>query len=220
MYFTHTPKIETYIKQPDIPNLYADIDIEFGIHENPDKNPVYMAEKHFEPMIIDLKIKDPPPTLEFIINPKTMTTTLNKMLRPQFTRSGWITQYPGDEMPSIDMTGTICGFYNERDGLSGSPFQYTKLNNYEDKSKERVLEVSRISSVGYQWLIKLLSFYKNNGCNINADDRRRIDSVGSVEIYYENTTLIGSFRSFEFSEDENRPHTMDYSFNFRVRQIV
>lgn len=199
-------KIKKPISKGDIPTTYADFDINFQYIENSSKQPLTAALKNYTPMIMRLNINKPPPELEFLINPKSMVITLNHMSRPQFTRSGWIIQYPGMEMPSMDFTGNVGAFYNSKNGLVGQHYGY-------DSS------TGRLASASYQWLLKMLAFYKNNGCNFNADDRLRIDSVGSVEIFYEGLFYIGSFRTFEFNEDENRPHTIDYSFNFKVREI-
>ena len=87
--------------------------------------------------------------------------------------------------------------------------------------------MARNFSLSYENLLSLYLIYRNNGAlwipdYSDARDAQTVKpnhmaTVGSVYLYYDNVLYIGSFDSFQLSEDDTAPFTLSYSFDFTVR---
>jgi hypothetical protein len=85
--------------------------------------------------------------------------------------------------------------------------------------------VARQYSASYQNFLGLYLLYRNNGglyVNSLADTLKtnllaRLSLVGSIYIYYDNTLYIGSFDTFDVTENDSAPYSLEYNIEFTVR---
>lgn len=137
------------------------------------------------------------PPLSFYINPSDLTRTFTKRSNSQFGGNGHITEHWGNDQDKLSATGKMGAFYTNKTGLS----RYFRRN-----------------SAAYQQLMHLYLIYRNNGYIYEALDPRRIALVGRVQITFDTETWMGHFDSFTMTENADNPFTMDYSFEFTVRE--
>lgn len=158
------------------------------------------------------------PPLQMLINPTSFSIAHSKLI----TDTGWGRNGPnplieqwGDNQDVITAQGRIAGFYSEavnNNYLAGGP----GLNR-----------ATRAFSVSYQNLMSLYLLYRNNG-TIWLEDfadppghttkPNNLALVGSVYLSYDGVMYIGSFNSFEITEEAESPFTLSYTFEFTVRQ--
>jgi len=182
---------------------------------------------------IDYKgIQDNPAMLTLIINPENMNISLSKKISNNFGRNGYIVEDWGEFQDIIACSGRIGGYYvkNPSIGFSG-------LNR-----------IDRRKSASFQNLMNLFLIYRNNGLiynnvikNTEANKPKLIQSVekvplekkvretyitsdnkiefvGDLYMYYDNTIYLGSFDEFIIEENSNAPFTLSYSFKFTVQK--
>jgi hypothetical protein len=81
--------------------------------------------------------------------------------------------------------------------------------------------MARNFSKGYQNFLSLYLLYRNNAGlylpDLGVEKRLNLSVVGTVYIYYDNILYLGSFDSFNVTEDDTKPFTLDYTFEFTVR---
>jgi hypothetical protein len=81
--------------------------------------------------------------------------------------------------------------------------------------------MARNFSKGYQNFLALYLLYRNNAglylADFGVEKRLNLSVVGTVYIYYDNILYLGSFDSFNVTEDDTKPFTLEYSFDFTVR---
>jgi hypothetical protein len=81
--------------------------------------------------------------------------------------------------------------------------------------------MARNFSKGYQNFLSLYLLYRNNAglylADFGVEKRLNLSVVGTVYIYYDNILYLGSFDSFNVTEDDTKPFTLEYSFDFTVR---
>jgi hypothetical protein len=85
--------------------------------------------------------------------------------------------------------------------------------------------VARQYSASYQNFLALYLLYRSNGHLFtagldNADTQgffSRLSLIGSIYIYYDNTLYIGSFDSFNITENDTAPYSLEYNFAFTAR---
>jgi len=146
------------------------------------------------------------PPLLMLVNPEEFTLTSKKVINESFTKGGWVIEHWGEELDTLSMNGKTGGFYTGN-------FFFQKLTG--------LTRINAHNSAAYQNLMALYMIYKNNGYNYEKQfDHRRINSVGSVRLYYDWTVYIGSFRSFRILEDAEKPFQFMYSFEFVPRKWI
>jgi len=144
------------------------------------------------------------PPLTLLVNPSDMTLNAQKVATPTYAKGGWIVEHWGEELDRILISGRTGGFY---------------IGNEVFNNKAGITRINARNSAAYQNLMALYLIYKNNGYNYEKQyDKRRINSVGSVRLYYDFVNYIGSFRSFTITEEATRPFSFSYSFEFVVRK--
>ena len=153
------------------------------------------------------------PPLRMLVNPSSFTVSAEKITSDgNWGRNGPIIEHWGDQQDKISGSGSVAGFY----ALAKS------LKDPKAVGAPGLTRMARNFSLGYQNFLSLYLLYRNNaGLYLNdmgqSDKRLNLSMVGSVYIYYDNTLYIGSFDSFNVTEDDTKPFTLNYSFEFTVR---
>lgn len=151
------------------------------------------------------------PPLRLIVNPASFSVSSEKLVSDgNQGRYGPIVEHWGDQQDKIEGSGKIAAFYAlDANGGQGGP---------------GLTRTARNLSESYRNLMSLYLIYKNNGTlwfdpTPEGGDsvEQTLSLVGSVYIYYDNTLYIGSFDNFSINESDDKPFTLDYSFNFTVR---
>lgn len=160
------------------------------------------------------------PPLQLLINPESFSVSNQKIISDgNWGRNGSGTgiEHWGDAQDTISASGRVAGFFAQQSqGVNGSSGNSPGLTR-----------MARNFSMSYENLLSLYLIYRNNGAlwipdNVDARDAQTVKpnmiaTVGSVYIYYDSTLYIGSFDSFQLTEDDTAPFTLSYSFEFTVR---
>jgi len=149
--------------------------------------------------------------VQLLVNPASMSIDFPRNFSEEYARGGFIVSNNYADQEVITISGTTVGFYVQ-------PFTADLLAPQETMS----LFISRIWrnwSAGYNNLMDLVSLYKNNGCLRGTRDKDVISKVLDVTILYDGWVMVGSFRTFSFSEDANSPYLMRYNFTFNARRL-
>lgn len=158
------------------------------------------------------------PPLRMLINPASFKVAEEKVISEgNWGRNGMVVEHWGEAQPKISASGKVAGFFamDAAGTTLGSPGNSPGLTR-----------MARNFSAGYQNFLSLYLLYRNNGAawlNDFADPAvskpNNLTVVGSIYIYYDNTLYIGSFDSFNVSEAEDKPFSLEYDFEFTVRSI-
>lgn len=161
------------------------------------------------------------PPLRMVLNPESFKVSSQKVISDgNWGRNGAGIgiEHWGDGQDTISASGRVAGFYALDQGNVGT--------NALGRSPG-LTRMARAFSFSYQNFLSLYLIYRNNGGvwledfadakNAKTTKPNNLALVGSVYIYYDNTIYIGSFDSFEMSEEDTAPFTLSYSFNFTVR---
>ena len=179
-------------------------------------------------------IKDVP-QLTLLINPQNMSLTFAKKINSSFARDGYIVEEWGEEQDVIQCSGKIGGYYVIRGSDFNGPSKISGLNRY-----------NRSKSLSFKNLYKLLYIFRNNGAiyqnetmprestkliqqsgypyinhripKVIENEKNRIDRLGDVKMYYDQTIYVGAFDTFSINEDANSPYTLEYNFQFTVQR--
>jgi hypothetical protein len=146
------------------------------------------------------------PPLRMLVNPSSFKVSKEKVISDgTWTRTGNIIHHWGDNQDKIEGSGKVAAFFTSEIGMSTLGLNRSARN----------------WSKGYQNFLSLYLLYRNNAAiyatDPGAKDRTFISLVGSIYIYYDGTLYIGSFDSFNITEDAGAPFTLEYSFSFTVR---
>jgi hypothetical protein len=158
------------------------------------------------------------PPLRLLVNPVSFKISSEKVVSDgNFTREGPIIEHWGEQQDKMSISGKIAAFFaidtlpsSNAENLGGGP---------------GLTRVARQYSASYQNFLSLYLLYRNNGglfVNTLADNLKnnllsRLALVGSIYIYYDNTLYIGSFDSFDVTEADTAPYSLEYSIEFTVR---
>jgi Transglycosylase SLT domain len=148
------------------------------------------------------------PPLRLLVNPSTFKVTSEKVVsNGNWTRNGPIVELWGDGQDKLEFSGKIAAFFaidtNSPSGEVGGP---------------GLTRVSRNYSASYQNFLSLWHLYRNNAHVYLSDGKHsRLSLVGSVYIYYDDTLYVGSFDTFNVTEVDTSPYTLEYSVQFTVR---
>lgn len=148
------------------------------------------------------------PPLAMLVNPSSFGVKGEKIANDgSWTRNGPIIEFWGDQQDKISGSGKVAGFF-AIDATNATGPGLTRM--------------ARNLSQGWENFQSLYLLYRNNGALfmpdfVSRDDRVNMAMMGSVYIYYDNTIYIGSFDSFNVTENEATPFTVEYSFEFTVR---
>lgn len=151
------------------------------------------------------------PPLRLLVNPNKFGVKSQKIVSDAgWTRNGPMIEFWGDDQDKISGSGQVAAFYalDAAPGLGqGGPGLTRHARNF---------------SLAWQNFQSLYLLYKNNGGMYVQDIGQNsrdvlLSTVGSVYIFYDNILYIGAFDSFNMSEADMKPFTLEYSFEFTVR---
>lgn len=155
------------------------------------------------------------PPLRMLVNPASFKTNSEKIISDAgWTRNGPVIEHWGESQDKIEASGRVAGFFaidanNPRaDNEGGAP---------------GLTRVARNFSAAYHNFLSLWLLYRNNanllldGAATDGGKWNRISMVGSIYIYYDDIMYIGSFDSFNVTESDDKPYTLEYDFSFTVR---
>jgi hypothetical protein len=143
------------------------------------------------------------PPLRLLVNPQQFAVKGSKIVTDgNWSRYGPIIEHWGNEQDVISASGKVAAFYTAQTGLTRAARQF---------------------SASWRNFQSLYLLYKNNGGVYLRDpfdttgQTKRLTYVGSIYIYYDGILYVGSFSSFNVTEEDSAPYTVSYSFEFQVR---
>ena len=151
------------------------------------------------------------PPLLMLINPTSMSVTYTKIAQHQNrSRYGYIYEAWGEEMPRVSFTFRI-GAYTA--GLANI--------NQKGSVVTGVQRASRNDSASFQQLQNLLALYQ--GATYVQDTEggsRAFPMVGNLAIEYDQRVYVGHMESFNFTDDEGKPHGgLDVQIEFVANKV-
>jgi len=157
---------------------------------------------------LDQMAKTPP--LRLLVNPQSFRVSAEKLIADGgWGRNGHIIEHWGDNQDTIEGSGKIAAFYS--------------LDTTEGNSPG-LSRTARQFSASYQNLLALWLIYKNNGGIYFPDPlaasnshAKNLSVLGSVYLYYDGILYVGSFDTFNLTEADADPFTLEYTFAFTVR---
>lgn len=155
------------------------------------------------------------PPLRFLVNPSTFSVRSEKITSDgNWTRNGPIIEHWGENQDKIEASGKVAAFFAID---ANSP-------NKDADGGPGLTRGARQYSAGYQNFLSLYMLYRNNAnvYSIGSDPSgretyRSLSMVGSMYIFYDDTLYFGSFDSFNVTELNAAPYTLEYNFQFTVR---
>lgn len=158
-----------------------------------------------KPMVFDLEIENPPPSLVLLINPNTleiryMPKVIDQRVRWTGINVPFIFQAHHDELDTLTASGRSAMFISDEKGITRQ---------------------DRKETFAYLNLAKLLAIYRNNGVNRNSKPNNSnspcvIDYVGRVVLSYNAFIYRGHFTSFSITETDTSPFNLDFNFEYKV----
>lgn len=174
------------------------------------------AESAMAAMALDRMRTTPP--LRLLVNPTSFKISSEKVVSDgNFTREGPVIEHWGEQQDKMSISGKIAAFF----AIDTQP----SPNTENIGGGPGLTRVARQYSASYQNFLSLYLLYRNNGglfVNTLADSTHnnllsRLALVGSIYIYYDNTMYIGSFDSFDVTENDTAPYSLEYNIEFTVR---
>lgn len=149
------------------------------------------------------------PRLTMLINPQTMTRTFSKkQIYQDRNRFNYIFQSTFDEQPRMSITARTGAFLT-----SGS---FGDAQNQRTATSSGLQYANKRDSAAWQNLMNLFSLYRNNAMIYNPDQSEAHLWVGNVVIEYDQIVYFGQFDSFNYSYDETKQHSVEFSFEFTI----
>lgn len=166
-------------------------------------------------------------TLRLTPNPETLTINSTKKIGRYATMSGWVEEHWGDDIDTINFTGSTFSFYDDNQDV---PLGLT--NEFRDKTKS------------YLYLKELVTYFQVNGCIYQGNEydlsipavndflndnpefitnhprKGMIKERLYIKMNYDYLTLYGRFDSFDIIEDSSAPFKFKYSAVFKAEKTV
>ena len=175
------------------------------------------AESAMTALALDIMRTTPP--LRLLVNPASFKISSERVVSDgNFTREGPIIEHWGEQQDKMSFSGKIAAFFaidsqpsSDQNNLGGGP---------------GLTRVARQYSASYQNFLSLYLLYRSNGglfvntfndTTIKNNLLARLSLVGSIYIYYDNILYIGSFDSFNVTEADTTPYSLEYNIEFTVR---
>jgi len=165
--------------------------------------------KSDKPMMFDLDIVRQPDSFALLINPSNLNLKFAPKISEQRIRwtsenIGYVFQAHHDELDVLTASGISAMFVSFTHGI-------TREN--------------RTNTMSYNNIQQLIALYRNNGTNVNPKSGQTInpcmiDSVGRVVITYDGFIYRGHFISFTITENDEKPFNINFSFEFKVTQML
>jgi hypothetical protein len=158
------------------------------------------------------------PPLKMLVNPQSFKLSAEKIIADgDWSRNGPIVEQWGEQLDKIEASGKVAAFFAMDAQASQSFIPGVGAG-------PGITRIARQYSQAYQNFLSLWLLYKNNGgiwladfINSSSTQSSNLSVLGSIYIYYDNILYIGSFDSFNLSETETAPYTLEYNFSFTVR---
>ena len=160
-------------------------------------------------MMFDLDIVRQPDSFALLINPSNLNLKFAPKISEQRIRwtsenIGYVFQAHHDELDVLTASGISAMFVSFTHGI-------TREN--------------RTNTMSYNNIQQLIALYRNNGTNVNPKSGQTInpcmiDSVGRVVITYDGFIYRGHFISFTITENDEKPFNINFSFEFKVTQML
>lgn len=149
------------------------------------------------------------PPLRLLVNPNKFSVKGEKITSDgNWGRNGPIIEHWGDNQDTISGSGVVAGFF---------------AMDTQNANGPGMTRYARNLSEGWQNLQSLFLLYKNNGAMYlpeilgQSKGPQNLTMLGSIYLYYDSVLYIGSFSSFTLTEEEGKPFTANYTFEFAVR---
>lgn len=163
------------------------------------------------------------PSLTLMVNPEQLSINYAKKQQYQDrNRFNYIFQSWGEEQVRLSVTGKSAGFVvgTNLGGVGEVDFDPTtgdfRVNNGGFVSGYQW--ASKLDSAGWQNLMALFEFYRNNGYIYDTAGRPRSEAhlfIGNIQISYDQWVYIGNFENFRYSYSEQKQHgAIEFSFDF------
>ena len=174
------------------------------------------AEIAMTAMALDRMRTTPP--LRLLVNPTSFKISSEKVVSDgNFTREGPVIEHWGEQQDKMSISGKIAAFF----AIDSQPSPNTENLG----GGPGLTRVARQYSASYQNFLSLYLLYRNNGglfVNTLSDHMdnnllSRLSLVGSIYIYYDNIMYIGSFDTFDVTENDSNPYSLEYNIEFTVR---
>lgn len=158
------------------------------------------------------QMRDTPP-LRLLVNPETFKVSSEKVIADgNWTRNGPIIEHWGEGQDKLEASGKVAGFF---------AIDANSPNPDAEGEGPGLTRVVRNFSASYHNLLSLWLLYRNNAGiytkSLDGTELARLSMVGSIYIYYDDIMYVGSFDSFNLTEADDKPYTLEYNFQFTVR---
>jgi hypothetical protein len=156
-----------------------------------------------------LEVMKNTPPLRMLVNPESFKVSGEKVISDgNWTRRGPIIEHWGDSQDKISGSGKVAGFY---------------AMDYNDGATPGLSRTTRNFSMSYQNFMSLWLLYRSNAGLLlpdyteGSDNTNFLSVLGSIYIYYDGIIYIGSFDSFNVTQGDTNPFSLEYDFAFTVR---
>jgi len=152
------------------------------------------------------------PPLRLLVNPASFKVSSEKIASDgNWTRDGAVIEFWGDNQDKLEASGRVAGFF----AIDSNPPEE------DSEGGPGLTRVARNFSAAYHNLLSLWLLYRNNAGlyleGLDGTERARLSMVGSVYIFYDDILYLGSFDSFNLTESDDKPFSLEYNFEFTVR---
>jgi hypothetical protein len=150
-----------------------------------------------------------------LINPSSMSTSMEQLVNPIKTIGGYVVQHWGHNLDTISANGSSPAFY-----LSPEQMQ-DAANNPNIVATAGLANGQRDLTLGYRNYKKLLDIFRHNGI-FTQPETGMINraGVGNIEMQYQKTLYRGYFENFTEEESEETPYYINYSFTYKVEKEI
>lgn len=160
------------------------------------------------------------PPLQFLINPNSMNITYTKIQDfSARTRKNRVFKAWGEDQPKISFsakTGAFCAMGTTQ---TGNVFDFINTST-ELQNPSGVQYASKRYSLAFQHFMEILQMYQNASLIYDTlFDTEAHLGVGSFMIHYDQMTYEGLIESFDYSYQEETPHSLEFNFDFTVSKM-
>ena len=147
-----------------------------------------------------------------ILNPNSWNVTMQQLVTPIRTVGGYVVQHWGHNPDTISVEGWSAAFY-----LSGEELS---LINDPGGVSDGITSAHRRFTEGYRHFLKLLEVFRHNGVDVLPKGMPKRAGLGAIEIQYQGVVYLGHFLEFNYTESEENPYSIQYSYTFKVRREI
>lgn len=171
------------------------------------------------------------PMIEMYVNPERISYSYPKVISPQRTKGGYITQYWGEDLGTLTISGTtgtsgIEGINVLRDIYRNEQLAMDPYVLAFEAQRQKDIEVenqaSAIGSVLGNFAADAFTTLSDFGAPIMNNNRKAPPTLASlafcVEMYYSGEVHRGYFTEFTITESAQSLGIFDYSLTFKSTQ--